>query len=571
MLPRLIRQGDSDVRSLRPPTVPAANPLARNPDPSPPGFPTGHGHPRRHAWRWPLAIGLIAVITQFPGLDEPWGRDLQGINGAFFSLQARNLLRLDPDTTHLGGVLNTGDLGSDPPVYYLHHPPLLIWILAVLRQLLGGGEWTARLAILASYAGCACLVHSLGRRWFGEPAAIASAAVFLMLPAADAFALHVDFHGPMTMLPALGILHGWQRLRDGRPGAVPLMAMWIVLGVLTDWPVCYLPFWLWLHACWSGSSREIRRILFRLGVLAGAVLGGVLVHIVATEGSLDSWIAQLAHRTFHFRDDQSTAFGPLDWLARQGGHWRTLYSWPVLAATALWIAASLSGALRRRLAIRNPDGVHLLLLFGATDVVLGLQASYVHDVWSIFLWPGISLATAGLAVGALARFNLWVGPAAVASLIFWGRADAPPRHTPAQLDEWAGYSCRELADLIRSESRSDEGVLVLGEYACPPALYYYADRTLAPFVGDRKTLDEAFSGDGYFGPLGFPVPSRRPLGLAVIPVGYESQLPDPGLVVDLRNRAVSQEIRGKFVAYRLRAPISGTAGQVPAGDRALNP
>ncbi len=502
-------------------------------------------------WTKRALVVLLVLLTQWPILQAPWGRDLQGINGGFFGLQARNLSRMELDQTLLGGVLNTGDPGEDPPIFYLHHPPLMIWILALSRQLFGDSEWAFRLPILAAFAGCAIFVLSLGGRWLRGNGGLAAALLFVLLPAADAFGMHVDVHGPITLLPALGIISAWDRLRSGDRRAHPWMLFWMTAGVLTDWPICYLPLILWLHAVGTRAGHGLQRALFVHGVIAAGFLVLVLAHMAMAQGGLGFLFEQLAHRTFHMKDDHAAGFSTTDWLIKEGRHLRVLFSIPVLVMVLLWLLPD-----RRPHPIATPPGqragIGLLLIFGAMDVLVGLQASYVHDAWSIFLWPGVALAATSIIWRMNARPHPVARWAALAGLVIGLKLDTPDRPPAEQLDAWAGHSCLDLARVVRSESRANEAVIVPGQWDCPPALYFYADRMLAPFVSNPKDFSQALAGEGFYGPLGFPAKSRKAVVAAVLPAHAVKEMTESGLIPAMEARGWTRTERGRFVVYRPR-------------------
>ncbi|MCP5558747.1 MAG: glycosyltransferase family 39 protein [Verrucomicrobiaceae bacterium] len=466
---------------------------------------------------------------------------------------------MSADKTLLAGVLNTGEPGNDAPVFYMHHPPMLVWVLALARRTFGGAEWAARLPILFALAGSAFLVLTLGQRWLGRSAGWAATFLFVLMPAAGAFGMHVDVHGPLTLLPALGIVHAWDRIRTGDRRGHLWMLFWLTLGVLTDWPICYLPLILWLHAVGTRASGGLPKTLFLHGVFAAVVLALVLAHMAVVRGGLAFLFDQLAHRTFHLQDDHASGFGPMDWLRKEGSHLRILYSIPVLALSLWWLAMQFWP---KKSDQRRCCGILLLLTFGALDVLLGFQASFVHDAWSIFLWPGIALAATSGVWQILRSKSPGVRWVTLTIITAWMRADGPPRPLSSQIDEWAGFSCLEMAQVIRAESQPDEAVMIPGQWDCSPALFYYADRTMAPFVGDVPTFEQALAGDGFYGPLGFTMRSQKTIVAAVLPLHSVSDMVASGLIDAIEDRGWQRTVRDEFVVYRPPTP-HGEPGQGP--------
>lgn len=494
-------------------------------------------------WRWAcIVVLLLGALWCGLRLSEPWGRGLEGINGGFYGLQARNLLRWDGNTTWGGGILNTGAPEAVEPAFYMHHPPLLVWSIAASYAVFGESEWSTRLPMLLALLGCVWLVMLLGRRWFGQVTAMVAGVIFLALPVCGLYGMHADVHGPLTLLMALGVVHGYQRWLDGVASAQG-MFLWMLLGVLTDWPVLVLPVLLLAHTFLTGQTRALRWTLVKLGLAAGGMLLVVLAHAAWLKGGLDFLFNQLNKRTFSMTDDRAGSFTLAEWLVRQAEHLARLYTVPLLL---LALAGVVQGVIWNRARM----GLLLVLLgFGLADILLGLQASYVHDAWSLFLWPVVALAAAYVVMLAHGR---WLDSWPLATVAALGMSvvahttgtDGPKA---ADYDASMGHSCAELGAFLRAEVPESEAVMLVGEFECPPALYWYADRTLAPFVADETSLKLALEGRGYYGPLGFPIVSQKEARTLVMPAALAEQY---GPLVETLNKGWQAEVKGKFLLWR---------------------
>jgi hypothetical protein len=208
---------------------------------------------RPSGWLW-LILAYGAAIRAF-NLTEPWGRHLVGIDGAWHSIIGRNLLRHGFFATHGAPVLNPGLSVPGEWTYYLHHPPLLDWIVALSFRIFGIHEWSARLVPLVFSLGTIVLTYRLVSRLFAAaqpPTLIPLTAAFFMatIPMSAIYGMHVDYHGAIVLGFALAAITAYERLiGTGRPTAA-LIAM---VTLCADWPGFYLPP-LSRHAWWSRQS-----------------------------------------------------------------------------------------------------------------------------------------------------------------------------------------------------------------------------------------------------------------------------------------------------------------------------
>src|ERR1041384_7433911 len=194
----------------------------------------------RRRWKSTLLLAAIltyAILIRTYNIDEPWGRDLLGMNGAWHSIIARNFLQHGLIATKGAPVLNaTQDSAGDWTVY-LHHPPLLDWSIALSFMLFGIHECSARFVFLLAALGCIERVFTLARRLFSLEAAIGASFFMAAIPISAIYSMHVDFQGSMVLYFALAAFCAYERfvrMRSARHGFLVLACT--TLCCLTDWP-----------------------------------------------------------------------------------------------------------------------------------------------------------------------------------------------------------------------------------------------------------------------------------------------------------------------------------------------
>jgi 4-amino-4-deoxy-L-arabinose transferase-like glycosyltransferase len=154
--------------------------------------------------------------------------------------------------------LRTLVVGDPPPLipeYYVSHPPLETWILALGMLVFGTQDWSVRLFELAFSVPCLLLILRLLRKLHGSACALLSGLILVLLPYSGYFGFN-----PLMVLLALWALHRYLlltgRLAD-RPAAQPChlleLAIALFLVVQFNWVGIFYAFVMGLHSvltCW---------------------------------------------------------------------------------------------------------------------------------------------------------------------------------------------------------------------------------------------------------------------------------------------------------------------------------
>ena len=254
----------------------------------------------------------------------------------------------------------------------------------------------------------------------------------------------------------------------------------LVLDAGFDWSIHYLGGLLSIHAL--AVDRGRRRWAFALtGGSVALVLGFfIYARLVAPRPDQQYLGSDIAEAFFfwtgihvppdHIPGRPISAPGALEWWKQMGRHLGDLFTIPVLALAGL--GAAVFGVRERR------SYLWLLLCWGVLHILLFALGAFVHDYWSIYLGPGLELASAsglgwlaGRAAGrespyARRLFLTGASTALTGFLLFAGlhRWEAIPRE-PAKLG-------RLLHDITAPE----EGILSLHPIDARDA--YYADRVI---------------------------------------------------------------------------------------------
>ena len=324
---------------------------------------------------------LLPVLFALPVLGEPYGQAEEAVNASIWGLGARNLWALGPSAAKWGAVVAPFP-GTHDGVY-AHHPPLVVWLCALVAPL-GAWEGWIRLLGLASAVAALALLHRVARRLVSDDAALWT----LSVAATSAYVLsNGRLFSTLTLAAPLFLALLDQLLASPRwRWPLPLLAAALVLsawdGVVGAFAVAAV-----VAARDFRAERKVRA--FVPLAAAAAALALVLLYLVNATGGL----AELRHQ-FGYRAQPNVPVQ--DWLWRQAG-WVGGGVGPVSALALLALPWAWWRSGRPRLALW---ALGLAALPGAVMLLVFRQGAQRHPFW------GYALAFAGaLAVGL--ALELW--------------------------------------------------------------------------------------------------------------------------------------------------------------------
>lgn len=346
-----------------------------------------------------LVAGLCySGFMMYRGFGGFFQRGYLGYNGARYSIMARNVLRADLAATYYVPLLNAAE---DPhPDPYLHHPPLLHWVMAVAFYCFGESEDQARAIPYAFTLMNLVLIFFLGRRlfrgalWGGICALLAA-----FMPLTSFYGAHIDVQGsPLIFFILAAVLCYMEWLDNGKKTYYVLAVVSLVVGTLFDWPALYLCALLPLHY-WLTRRKEggtWKETILKLGpFMATGVVLFVLLFAwlsLAAEPKGTSLFESFTHRTLNpstFLD-----YGdPWQYLLKHSCFPKThsLCPWPFLFLIFLgWLLGLFSGKDRRDPHVSRM--LWILFFLGTIHMVIFPFGTLFHDYWIFLYMPWVALA-----------------------------------------------------------------------------------------------------------------------------------------------------------------------------------
>jgi hypothetical protein len=429
-------------------------------------------------WIGAAAIFVVGALLRGGTMGQPMETGYHDL-GIRQAVAARNFLAHGIVETRGAMILNGGPAAPDELEPYARHPPLLPLVLAGVFAAFGDTLTVYRVTHIAISLGAIALLMLILHRTHGRIVALVAGWTAAVCPMSAFYATGGDVLGEGLNLLVLAGL--WFRVAsDGEPRGKRFAAelFFYFLAAWYDWPGIFafgIP--LADAAIFTRSRGAFRRAA--LALAAGAATFGLLYAWAAfvvparfpecrLEGAVGNWTAARLVQAYRDYPDEMRANTHGFFVAQL-----RLWTIPILAAAAAWIAGTLIAAFRRH--GREPGARVAVLLFvpGAAFAV-GLTAMFVlHHYAPIVLVPAVA-AAAGTAAGAVSRFRL-AGAAVVVLWAAWAGWTGM-RTTRASFEEFAPAGLAEAA--AEAASRSGPDGLVVTYHPTAWVLGWYARRNV---------------------------------------------------------------------------------------------
>lgn len=428
-----------------------------------------------------LVVGLcgIAAVLCYR-LNNLW-IDHHGFNGAVWSIFARTIDRHGFLNTHGYCYWTGGNQFVPSATIYDHHPPGLVWIMALAFRLCGVHEATARaIPVMFSLLGVVSLTTLLTRR-MGVSAGVSILPVLLASPGFAYYGRMVNFE-PIVIGLSL-TFYSWLVLQPA--------ARWVTFGLLLI--VLMTPLMGWVGTPLAiGAAFALARRRFGWGYVSS--LAFVLLPLAVCAFCLlynSDWGQRLpdavnrAGAWSNYLHRGMATYSVSEWLRHVVGNATLLMPWPLWILVAL---LPLGGIKRSDTTLLLGTLVPFLMM-----IPLMSHAVYIHDYHMLFWWPAAAVSFASLTakhrtpVVALAASLLLLCPVAM------GLRTTQEMHGKGN---YALHQARAGMSL-NAISNPEDKVAVINTAGDPaPILAYYLDRHYQVYA--RLDLAAAASGWDYY-------------------------------------------------------------------------
>ncbi len=435
----------------------------------------------------PLVIILLTagLILSYK-IDKPfWGH--HDFNNVFYGNMARNLLRFPLASSKLGQIVFV-DLPKPadvPTQFHTHHPPLLIWLLAISYGFLGISEVSTRLVAVIFSLLTLIFFYRIVNRLLGRGVAIVALLFWIITPIFIYFG-KMAVHEPLIVfffVFSFDQYLSWQQKNNFR--SYLLMLAVLLLGGLTDWAGYYPPVVITL--AYLLTERKFSRRLFLVILMP---VFSMLLHLFHTKLLTGSLFGGGLAEIFTLRTGDVVGWGE---YVKHELVWITAYfTKPILLSSFAGLV--LAFLFRKQIVVY----IFLFLLFGSLHLILVRQGVYGHDYQIYYLLPFICLSAAYF-IKVVIDLNGKTGGIIFLSIILLSLKLSLP--FAKELVEGDRYrKSVELGKYINAHSQSGEKILIdTSEYNGELdgwTISYYADRVNVPTKShDFSRFDEVFKID----------------------------------------------------------------------------
>lgn len=349
--------------------------------------------------RWMILLLLIMWALLLLYINVSWFGH-HDPNGVWVSAAARNLRLYGPSQIGLVPLLNRAPIPPDQANYYVHHPPLIVWVTAISETVFGTNAMSVRLVSIFSTFVSIAAFYVMCRRLYNPERGLLCAALYAFTPMIIYFG-RMPNHEPMSLafLMLFGALYiKWVNTPTSRRWWC--MAALVFLAVWTAWASAFVV----LAICTFGvvAVRPTQRT--RLIGLAGIVLVAIFTVIGFYSLQYPYTIHDLL-RTFNWRTSTvSEVSASFTFFEFAGNTLIYIITGGTLALTVLSIGGVIP--VLRRMNRLNRSMILALLAAGLSYILIFRSASYVHDYYSIYLIPFMAITAACAIASSFAQPRL---------------------------------------------------------------------------------------------------------------------------------------------------------------------
>lgn len=208
--------------------------------------------------------------------------DLQAWDEALYTVRAQAALQP-------GMWLDQTPLAIDG-LYSALHPPLHVWGTAVVFQIIGVSECSARLISAISAGLTVFVIYSIGKSLSSKEAGLYATLLYSLNPFAVFFSRQGQFDSLLVLLLSLSVLAAIKSMQRDDRKYIVYSGIFVGLALMTKLFVgCGIPvaYGLWIMVARPAHAREHWKRLFLLSFIAAVVAGPWHIYMTVQHGNGD--------------------------------------------------------------------------------------------------------------------------------------------------------------------------------------------------------------------------------------------------------------------------------------------
>lgn len=431
-----------------------------------------------------LLLAITAGVLSYE-ITRPW-IGYHDFNGAVWSNIARNYNRYGFIATKFGQVDGYGPMFPKEFSYYIHHPPLLPILTALMFRLFGETEAVARTLPLLFSLGTIVFIFLIAKHFWGILGAVVASLALMVMPMFDYFGKMVD-HEALTLFFIVAATYFYIRWRDKPTGLnYGLFITMLVGGGLSGWPAYY--FMAAIFILDIILSRKIRKSALAIPMTGILLFTFFAAHIVILKG-LSVALSDVSHifklRTGRISGAEAGGFTWASLWERTRFRLMSEITWP---AILLFFMGTGRALFRKGNKERLFLGINAVLLFvGFLHILLFPHGAWNHDYWYYYLLAPIALSAAACVAAPPKPLKLAL-PVVILLLSISLYQGIPMTKTLYKADY--NENRKNFGDSINLSTSFEDRVLANIAYYGPEASYY-ADRRILWGIDSMKELKDA--------------------------------------------------------------------------------
>lgn len=523
--------------------------------------------PLRRWQKWgellvPVCLVLLAAAVRVPSLDRPFSRNPEGF-GSYYGTLARNYLHQDLLATKLAPVQSVGTSPMDPPTYYLNHPPLHTWLIAIAYMFADVGNWQTRIIPACFTISTTLVIYLLLRRRATMRAAIIAATLFMFTPIVLVFGGQPEVLATQLLFFILLTVVAYQHFH-AEPTLRTLLPVCAAFtgAALTDWPAFLLVPVICLHFVFTTNWRRWGSIIL-FGLFTIAVFAGIYAYLSWAAGDWRLIYTQILNRSGQSLTEGGQPLALADWAIkwlRAAIHRLFDSTTPVVPLLAIgWLVMTFLRIGRSS----NAEMIARILFAWATlHVIVGRQGMVVHDWWwwpvtlamciaaALFIDEAIETLTS--AGGLRVAVNIAVTLGVLAYVGYYGPIAYRPWPEPGNYS----YSIVQLGEAISAAAPPHHAVIVV-DADVEPSVWFYGERPIKNNVWSVAAFETALTSKETALPFGYRQKwTPRPAGL-VLPTCWRTEIvQDPKLPPERKFHNLEPHLAARYAQTPLKKPLS---------------
>ncbi len=356
-----------------------------------------------------LQVFLILILALFlltRKIDKPfWGH--HDWNSVVYSNIARNYIRYGYIKTKFGQVTSVDLQKPEHFTYITHYPPLLPILISINFRIFGQSELAARSTIVLFSLILIFFIYEIGNELGGKLMG-SLASISLTLTPIFMYFGKLPVHD--TIVPAISAAGFWSYIRYIKTKSnkyYALLAITIIIGGLINWSAYYLVPALLFMQITTKAGKQIRGNIYKLMPLAILIFLIQIIHTnILDSASTGSIFSNVLERIDPYLTSSLYGFAFFKYIRQELLYLRIYYTMPVFLGSAFFILLTLFNIFKKQRRLNSEQlFIYALFIYGAIQLVLFSQLSFIHDYMIYYLAPFMSLSFAYIATKMIDPFK----------------------------------------------------------------------------------------------------------------------------------------------------------------------